>query len=133
MNPEQIAALGPAVWFRLNLGRRDNADPRRLLPMLTRRGGIGRQEIGAIRIFDRETKFEIRGNAAARFAEAFARNGSPEIQVEALTGDAGPAERKTSPSGPKGFASPRAGKHQRQAERSGPRPDHKPGRNTGRS
>ncbi|TXN06267.1 DEAD/DEAH box helicase [Methylobacterium sp. WL64] len=133
MNPEQIAALGPAVWFRLNLGRRDNADPRRLLPMLTRRGGIGRQEIGAIRIFDRETKFEIRGNAAARFAEAFARNGSPEIQVEALAGDAGPAERKTSPSGPKGFASPRAGKHQRQAERSGPRPDHKPGRNTGRS
>ncbi|WP_238180726.1 DEAD/DEAH box helicase [Methylobacterium trifolii] len=110
MDPEKIAAMGPAVWFRLNLGRRDNADPRRLLPMLTRRGAIDRQEIGAIRIFDRETKFEVRGNAASRFAAAFARNGSPEIQVEALTGDAPPAERK----GPKGFQSPRAGKHQRQ-------------------
>ncbi len=132
MDPERIAAMGPAVWFRLNLGRRDNADPRRLLPMLTRRGGIGRQEIGAIRIFDRETKFEVRGNAAARFAEAFARNGSPEIQVEALSGDAASGERPGRPGGPKGFASPRAGKHQRKVERSGPKPDHKPGRHSGR-
>ena len=62
----RIDAEGPSVWFRLNLGRRDNADPRRLLPMLTRRGNIGRQEIGAIRIFDRETKFEIRGGAPPR-------------------------------------------------------------------
>jgi ATP-dependent RNA helicase DeaD len=132
MDPERIAAMGPAVWFRLNLGRRDNADPRRLLPMLTRRGGVGRQEIGAIRIFDRETKFEVRGNAAARFAESFARNGSPEIQVEPLAGDAAPTERKGRPGGPKGFASPRAGKHQRKVERSGPRADSKPGRNSGR-
>ena len=132
MDPERIAAMGPAVWFRLNLGRRDNADPRRLLPMLTRRGGIGRQEIGAIRIFDRETKFEVRGNAAARFAESFARNGSPEIQVEALAGDGAPAERRGPPAGPKGFASPRAGKHQRKVERTGPKGD-KAGRQTGRA
>ncbi|MCJ2064986.1 DEAD/DEAH box helicase [Methylobacterium sp. J-088] len=135
MDPERIASMGPAVWFRLNLGRRDNADPRRLLPMLTRRGGIDRQEIGAIRIFDRETKFEVRGNAAARFAEAFARNGSPEIQIEAIAGDAAPTERQgrsAGPGGPKGYASPRAGKHQRKAEQSGPRPEHKPGRHTGR-
>jgi ATP-dependent RNA helicase DeaD len=131
MDPEKIAAMGPAVWFRLNLGRRDNADPRRLLPMLTRRGGIGRQEIGTIRIFDRETKFEVRGNAA-RFAEAFARNGSPEIQVEALLGDGDAGERSGRPGSPKGFASPRAGKHQRKVERTGPKPDHKPGRHSGR-
>ncbi|MDH3030532.1 DEAD/DEAH box helicase [Methylobacterium fujisawaense] len=132
MDPERIAAMGPAVWFRLNLGRRDNADPRRLLPMLTRRGGIGRQEIGAIRIFDRETKFEVRGNAAARFAEAFARNGSPDIQVEALVGDAGPDERRDRPGGPKGFASTRAGKHQRKVDRTGPKSD-KAGRHSGRA
>jgi ATP-dependent RNA helicase DeaD len=99
------------VWFRLNLGRRDNADPRRLLPMLTRRGNIGRQEIGAIRIFDRETKFEVRGGAASRFAQTFAKNGSPEIQVEALLegGDSGQDNE-----GPKGFKSPRANRHERE-------------------
>lgn len=110
---DRIDAEGPAVWFRLNLGRRDNADPRRLLPMLTRRGNIGRQEIGAIRIFDRETKFEIRGGAASRFAATFAKNGSPEIQVEALLG--GDAEREST--GPKGFKSPRGARHEREASK----------------
>ncbi|GBU16630.1 MULTISPECIES: DEAD/DEAH box helicase [Methylobacterium] len=113
-SPENPVASGPAAWFRLNLGRRDNADPRRLLPMLTRRGGIGRQDIGAIRIFERETKFEIRGEAAAAFAAAFARNGSPEIQVEAISG--APA------AGPKGLKSPRGAKHARAADRKPHRP-----------
>ncbi|ACA19006.1 DEAD/DEAH box helicase domain protein [Methylobacterium sp. 4-46] len=79
-------ALGPSVWFRLNVGRRDNADPRRLLPMLCRRGGITREEVGAIRIFDRETKFEIRGGAAANFADSFGRSGSADLRVEPLDG-----------------------------------------------
>jgi ATP-dependent RNA helicase DeaD len=107
----RIDAEGPSVWFRLNLGRRDNADPRRLLPMLTRRGNIGRQEIGAIRIFDRETKFEVRGGAASRFAQTFAKNGSPEIQVEALLDGAGSDQEA---SGPKGFKSPRGARHERE-------------------
>ncbi|GJD56712.1 DEAD/DEAH box helicase [Methylobacterium dankookense] len=106
MDAERIAAMGPAVWFRLNLGRRDNADPRRLLPLLTRRGKVDREMIGAIRIFERETKFEIRGGAAQAFAAAFARNGSPEIQVEALVGEAPP------PHGPKP-KNPRGMKHAR--------------------
>ncbi len=109
MDAERIAAMGPAVWFRLNLGRRDNADPRRLLPLLTRRGKVDREVIGAIRIFERETKFEIRGGAARQFAEAFARNGSPEIQVEALGNEGAPP--------PRDFKSPRATKHTRHVER----------------
>jgi ATP-dependent RNA helicase DeaD len=117
----RIDAEGPSVWFRLNLGRRDNADPRRLLPMLTRRGGVGRQEIGAIRIFERETKFEVRGGAASRFAGAFAKNGSPEIQVEALIGGDAAMERQP--------RSPRAGRHERSAaknERGAPKKQRKP-------
>ena len=55
-------------WFRLNIGRANNADPRRLLPMLCRRGNVSRQDIGTIRIFDRETKVEIRPELAAHFA-----------------------------------------------------------------
>ncbi|RVU19837.1 DEAD/DEAH box helicase [Methylobacterium oryzihabitans] len=81
-------AFGPSVWFRLNVGRRDNADPRRLLPMLCRRGEVTREEVGAIRIFDRETKFEIRGGAAERFAHSFGRTGPADLQVEPLPGEA---------------------------------------------
>jgi ATP-dependent RNA helicase DeaD len=61
---------GPMVWFRMSIGRQQNADPRWLLPVICRRGHVTKKEIGAIRIFDRETKFEIVEEAAERFAQA---------------------------------------------------------------
>ncbi len=105
------APFGSSVWFRLNVGRRDNADPRRLLPMLCRRGDVTREEIGAIRIFDdRETKFEVRGGAAERFAHTFPRTGPADLQVEALAGGEAevrrvppaPAQQQQPPGGGKG-------------------------------
>ncbi len=69
-------------WFRLNLGRKQNADPRWLLPMICRRGGVQKQDIGAIRIFDRETKFEVRGAAARRFADAVKGRDGPDGRIE---------------------------------------------------
>ena len=58
---------GEMVWFRSTVGRKNNADPKWLIPIICRIGGITKQEIGAIRIFDRETKFEIAAHAADRF------------------------------------------------------------------
>jgi ATP-dependent RNA helicase DeaD len=60
------------VVFRVNIGANDNADPRWLLPLICRRGGVTRREVGAIRIAPRETLFEIAGNAAGEFAAAAA-------------------------------------------------------------
>ncbi len=60
------------VVFRVNIGGNDNADPRWLLPLICRRGGVTRREVGAIRIAPRETLFEIAGNAAGEFAAAAA-------------------------------------------------------------
>jgi ATP-dependent RNA helicase DeaD len=69
-------ASGPMVWFRMSIGRQQNADPRWLLPVICRRGHVTKKDIGAIRIFDRETKFEISEDAADRFAQAaLARGG----------------------------------------------------------
>jgi len=65
-----------AVTFRVNLGAKDNADPRWLLPLICRRGGVTRREVGAIRIGPRETLFEIVGDAAADF-ELAARERDP--------------------------------------------------------
>jgi ATP-dependent RNA helicase DeaD len=62
----------PMVWFRASVGRSKNADPKWLIPLLCRMGGITKQEIGTIRIFDRETKFEILAPAAERFSAAAA-------------------------------------------------------------
>jgi ATP-dependent RNA helicase DeaD len=61
------SAGAPMAWFRASVGRKNNADPKWLIPLICRMGNITKQEIGAIRIFDRETKFEIVLPAAAAF------------------------------------------------------------------
>ena len=43
------------VWFRIDVGRRHNADPRWILPLLCRRGHVTKSEVGAIRILPTET------------------------------------------------------------------------------
>ncbi len=76
------------VWFRMDLGRRQNADPRWILPLLCRRGHITRNEIGAIRIGIHETHFQVPRAIAARFADAVARTASgsaedgSEVRIE---------------------------------------------------
>jgi ATP-dependent RNA helicase DeaD len=56
------------VWFRVDIGRDRKADPRWLLPLLCRAGNVTKAEIGSIKIFDRDTRFQI----AAEFADTFA-------------------------------------------------------------
>ncbi len=66
-NDAPLGANGMVV-FRMNVGRNANADPKWMIPVICRRGGITKSEIGAIRILDNETQFEIVGHAAERFA-----------------------------------------------------------------
>jgi len=62
-----------AVWFRIDLGRNKNAEARWLLPLICRRGHLTKREIGAIRVFERETRFQIVAEAVERFEAAAAR------------------------------------------------------------
>ncbi|UPK40530.1 DEAD/DEAH box helicase [Bradyrhizobium sp. 186] len=62
-----------SVWFRANIGRRKNAEARWLLPMICRRGGIDKGDIGAIRIMDTTTEFEISERVAESFAAKIKR------------------------------------------------------------
>jgi ATP-dependent RNA helicase DeaD len=58
------------VWFTINIGRSKNADPRWLIPLLCRRGGISKSSIGKIQILARETRVEISHAVSERFAAA---------------------------------------------------------------
>ncbi len=60
------------VWFRLNIGRDRNADPRWLLPLICKAGGVTKPDIGTIKINDRDTRFQIVAELADQF-EASAR------------------------------------------------------------
>ena len=85
--PRKAGPRGDTVWFRLNIGRKDGADPRQLLPMLCRRGKITRDEVGAIRIFDSETKVEIDAAVAERFADLAKAVDRDKIVIEPVTGE----------------------------------------------
>ena len=62
-----------ATWFKLNAGRRHNADPRWLLPLICRYGHVGRAEIGAIRIAAQESYFQVTARATQGFIKALSR------------------------------------------------------------
>jgi ATP-dependent RNA helicase DeaD len=74
------------VWFRILVGRERKADPKWILPLLCRRGGVSRDEIGKIQVLPRETRFEIARPAAVRFEEAARRPDPrmPEARIEPL-------------------------------------------------
>ncbi|KPL68743.1 DEAD/DEAH box helicase [Erythrobacter sp. SG61-1L] len=73
-----------AVWFRMDVGRRHNADPRWILPLLCRRGHITRNEIGAIRIAPNETHFQVTRAVAAKFNAALQRTAGGEGDEEGV-------------------------------------------------
>ncbi len=130
-------------WFRIPVGRRRSADPRWLLPLICRRGGVTKDVIGAIRIFDNETAFEIALSAVPGFIASLRNAGPEDLPIEPL--EAGfspaPAERKSRPrpfakgapaKGAPAKGAPRGERRPRDGEGPGPRgPRRRKGDNNG--
>jgi len=97
------------VWFRLPIGRGANADPKWLIPLICRQGHVTKKDIGQIRIFDRETKFEISREAEARFLAAVQAGTDDNMRIEpaAAPSGRGAPSRGGPPSGPRGPRGPR--------------------------
>jgi ATP-dependent RNA helicase DeaD len=96
--------LTDSVWFTLSLGRKHRADPKWLLPLICKAGDLSKRDIGSIKIFDSETKFEIASDKAAAFAERVAQPGALEKGARIARVD----EKLTSSGKP--FSRPRTGK-----------------------
>jgi len=96
------------VWFRMNVGRRHNADPRWLLPLLCRRGHITKGEIGAIRIANDESAFEIPKAIAGKFIASVKRTATPDddLMFEQMAGPPAAPQRRTTGAPPRHAAKP---------------------------
>jgi ATP-dependent RNA helicase DeaD len=73
---------GDGVWFRMTVGRAKNADPKWLIPLICRLGHVTKRDIGAIRIFAHESRFEIMPGSAQRFASAVRNAAEDDIRIE---------------------------------------------------
>ena len=131
----------------MNIGAKDNADPRWMLPLICRRGGVTRREVGAIRVGPHETTFEIAGHAAPEFADAAAESDPRARHVVISRADGGPAtpapaaapeqapKRQDKPQG--GFAPQAPAREHAPLKRreaftpQAPRPEHAPKRSDG--
>jgi len=71
------------VWFSLNVGRKQNAEPKWILPMLLKSGGLKKGEIGAIKITDRETFVEVAPKGVERFLETIGADMKIEAAITA--------------------------------------------------
>ncbi|MCG6901997.1 MAG: DEAD/DEAH box helicase [Rhodobacter sp.] len=76
--PQARPEFGPSVWFSVPGGRSQNAEPRRLLPMLCKAGGLSKDDFGAIRVQQDESFVEIREASVAGFLQAI----GPDMRVE---------------------------------------------------
>lgn len=124
--------------FSLNIGREDGLTPKDLMALInkySRRRGI---EVGDIRIYDTDTKFEIDEDCAADFAQDFSRvmfKGIP-LSIKALSHrNVSGRGRKGDRSGNGGSFSSRSGREQEERRNSGRREENggkrrgKPGSN----
>ena len=75
-------AMKGGVWFRMTVGRVQNADPKWLIPLICRLGHVTKKDIGSIRIFARETRFEIAPEIAGRFTSAIKATAEEDIRIE---------------------------------------------------
>jgi ATP-dependent RNA helicase DeaD len=115
----QKHAMTDGVWFRAAIGKRKNAEARWLLPMICRRGGITRQDIGAIRILDTTTEFEISAAAAQDFAAQIKRPDKDDnIRIEPLIG-----AKPIDPGADRPAARPQGGHMSERETRRSKRPD----------
>ena len=68
--PKERPAFGESVWFSISVGRKDNAEPRWLLPAMCRAGDLTKDDIGAIRIQQNASFVEILKTSVDGFLKA---------------------------------------------------------------
>jgi ATP-dependent RNA helicase DeaD len=90
-----FARGGDMTWYRINIGRDKNADPKWLMPTICRLGHVTKRDIGSIKIFDRETKFEITMEMKAKFEAAIAQGLEDGVKIDPAV-KPGPSEKPVS-------------------------------------
>lgn len=80
------------VWFTLSLGRKHRADPKWLLPMICKAGGVTKREVGSIKIEDTETRFEIAADKADDFARHLKQGTGLERGITITPAGRGPSK-----------------------------------------
>ncbi len=101
--PRPPREQGDFVQFRISVGRNDKADPKWILPLICRVGGITKRDVGGIRIFDTDSRFEVRREVSDAFAEATANLPAKEPRITQAGQGPMPVRQFRRPDGPRTY------------------------------
>lgn len=81
-----------SIWFTISVGRKQNAEPRWLIPLLCKSGDITKADIGVIKMQQEETLIQLDASQAESFFEKIGPNQTLDknIKIKRLAGK--PAE-----------------------------------------
>jgi len=100
--PRRAGEMENGVWFKITVGRERNADPKWLLPEICRQGEITKKDIGSIRVYERETRFEVSSGVAEAFATRVAARQKGGVRIfpapDGPSTDTAPASTASPPS-----------------------------------
>ncbi len=85
------------AWISLTVGRNKNAEPRWLIPMLCKAGGLTKRQLGAIRILDHETHVEIDAACIDDFMANVGEGGRLEKSIRVTRLDHAPRQDSFQP------------------------------------
>ncbi len=98
--PRPRDEFGASVWFSVEGGRKAGAEPRFMLPMLCKIGGLTKDDIGAIRVQSEETFVQILEASVPKFLERVGSDMTVEDGAVLTQLDSAPVlERRERPSG----------------------------------
>jgi ATP-dependent RNA helicase DeaD len=61
------------VWVSLSIGRNQQAEPRWLIPMICRNGGLAKRDIGQIKLLPDRSLVQLEAQAGERFLQALGK------------------------------------------------------------
>ncbi|WP_436398238.1 DEAD/DEAH box helicase [Roseobacter sp. S98] len=99
-------AFGPSVWFSVTMGRDAGAEPRVLLPMICRHGGLNKDDIGAIRICATTSFIEVLEEKADAMVATLGADMKLEDGVTLARADGPPEPEKRGPRPARGKGRP---------------------------
>ncbi len=86
-----------SVWFKLSVGRKDEAEPRWLLPVLCKAGQMTKKAVGAIKILQHESYVEIAPKNVDKFIAAIGPDNVVDKTITVTRMDGAPNVANESP------------------------------------
>lgn len=84
----------PGAWVSLSVGRTKRAEPRWLIPMLCKAGGISKRQLGSIRVEQNETYVEIDAASIDDFMAQIGKDGHLEKSIRVTRAEHAPAPQR---------------------------------------